>query len=187
MLSIAKEVLLDVDIQRQLTSLRINEWLQKELFHFRWWFLLIIFCLFLFIWWKLLDKSKLFEISLYTVLITIIILVLDEIGEELTLWDYPTNIIPIFPPMSAIDLSCLPIVYSLIYQYFKTWKSFITATIIMSLTSCFILEPFFVWTGVYQVIKWKFYYGFPIYAVMAIGSKALINKIYAIKEKNKCK
>jgi hypothetical protein len=172
-----------VDIQWQLTCTRFDEWINNDLFHYRWWVLLALFILCEYLWWKTVDKSRLNEIILYAAFVTIMILALDELGTELTLWYYPINIFPLFPPIAAIDLSCLPLVYSLIYQYFRTWKSFIIASIIMSIISCFVLEPIFVWSGIYKMITWKSYYGLPIYFSIALCAKCAVVKIYSIESK----
>ena len=177
----------DVELQKLLTSHRITYWLQEDVFHFRWWFLLGFFVLSIFAWCKLVDKKRLPEIILYAGLTTIITLILDECGEELILWDYPIDIIPVFPPFTAVDLASLPIIYSLIYQYFKTWKTFLKATIAMATVFCFVLEPALVWGGFYQILKWKYYYGFPIYITLALFVRWMVIKIYAIAENAKTK
>jgi hypothetical protein len=174
-----------IEVQKQLTSARLDEWMHNEVFHLRWWFLLVLFIVSIYLWVKIADKSRLYEIILYMALITISVLVLDELGEELTLWDYPYDLLPLFPPLFSVDLASLPIVYSLVYQYFRTWRSFIIASIVMAAIFCFILETLLVLTGVYQMLKWKSYYGFPIYIFMAIGAKALVNIIYSIHTKAK--
>lgn len=175
----------DVKIQKQLTSMRVNQWLREDLGHFKWFLLLAIFAVSVYIWWKLVDKKRLPEICLYGAFITIITLVLDEYGEELSLWDYPTDVLPIFPPLTAIDLASLPMIYSLIYQYFRSWKSFIWATLVMAAIFCFVFEPILVWGKFYQTLKWKYYFGFPIYTAMAIGVRLLVIRILAIVEKSR--
>lgn len=174
-----------IELQRLLTQLRISEWLESDLFHFRWFFLIGVFVFSALVWCKLVDKSRLPEIALHAGITAAITLILDEIGEELTLWEYPADIIAIFPPLSAVDLASLPMIYSLIYQYCATWKSFLQTTLIMSIIFCFILEPLLVWSGFYQLLKWRYYYGFPIYMLMAVSIKWLVMKIYAVAEKNK--
>jgi hypothetical protein len=173
-----------VELQKLLTCLRIDEWLQEDVFHFRWFFLIGVFTFSLFTWCKLVDKSRLPEIILHAGLTIIITLVLDEMGEELTLWDYPADIIAIFPPLSAVDLASLPMIYSLIYQYCKTWKSFLWATLVMSAVFCFVFEPLLAWSNFYDLLNWKYYYGFPIYIIMAVFLRWLVIKIYAIAEKS---
>jgi hypothetical protein len=158
--------------------------MSTDLFRIRWWFLLIIFIASIYFWWKKIDKSRLNEIMLFTALAAIMILILDELGEELTLWDYPIDIFPLFPPIAAIDLACLPMLYSLIFQYFRSWKSYIIVSVIMSAISCFVLEPLFVLTGIYQMITWESYYGFPFYVLIGVVSKLIVKRIYFISSRN---
>jgi hypothetical protein len=171
------------DLQWNLTTTRFEEWTRNDVFRFKWWALLAVFILSILVWWKMVDKSRLTELVLYAGIVTIIILALDELGEELTLWDYPVEIFPLFPPIASIDLASLPLVYSLMYQYFKTWKSYTIASIIMSILSCFVLEPLFVLSGIYQMITWKSYYGLPLYFAIAICAKAALVKILSIDSK----
>jgi hypothetical protein len=184
MQSIPQDLLKDAAVQWELTSIRFEEWIKNEVFQFKWWLLLVIFLLSVFAWWKTVDKSRLNELIVYAAIVSIMILVLDELGEELTLWDYPIAIVPLFPPIAAIDLASLPFVYSLIYQHFKKWKSFTIASIVMSVVSCFVLEPLFVLSGIYQMITWKSYYGLPLYFAIAMLAKAALTKIYSIEAKH---
>jgi hypothetical protein len=173
-------ILSDTKVQWQLTCTRFEEWIKGDLFGLNWWILLGLFLTCMLVWWKTVEKSKLREMVLYTAIIIIFIIALDELGEELTLWDYSDDLFPLFPPITAIDLSSMPLIYSLIYQHFRTWKRFILASLAMSLIFCFIGEPIFVWSGVYQMLKWKSYYGLPIYFSMALISKLIVNKIYSM-------
>jgi hypothetical protein len=52
---------------------------------------------------------------------------------------------------------------------------------------CFVFEPILVWGGFYEIIKWKYYYGFPIYIMMAIFIRWTVIKIYTIAENAKAK
>ncbi len=175
----------DVPIQQLLTSIRIDEWLREDVFQAKWWFLVGFFIFAALVWYKLVDKKRLPEIALvagFTILAT---LILDEAGEELTLWDYPTDVFPIFPPLTDVNLASLPIIYSLIYQYFKTWKSFFTAAVIMAAVFAFVLEPLLVWGDIYQLLKWKHYYGFPLYVALALTIRWIVVHIYAAADKAK--
>ena len=175
------------ELQQQLTKARFEEWTQNDVFDFKWWLLIVLYIFCTYIWWRTVDKKRLKEIVLYSAIIVLIILTLDELGEELTLWDYPVDVYPLFPPISAIDFSCLPLVYSLVYQHFRTWKSFTIVSLVMSVIFCFVCEPIFVYSGIYQPLTWKYYYGLPIYFAMAICTKATVITIYKIADKNKRK
>ena len=112
---------------------------------------------------------------------------INEYGEELTLWDYPTDVIPIFPPLSSINLISLPLIYSIVFQYFKTRRSFIWAALTVTALICFIIEPILAGVDFYQLLQWKYIFSFPIYAAAAVGIRETILKITAIDEKNKNK
>ena len=173
----------DVEIQKQLTNIHIKEWMQNDLFHFGWWLLICLIILSFIVWWIMLDKSRIHEICLFVVLAAIICMGINEWGTELTLWDYPIDIIPIFPPLSSINLIILPLFYSIIYQFFKTKRSFLWATVFGTAVICFVIEPILSLLGLFQLLNWQYFYGFPIYAAMAICIRAAVNKILVITEK----
>ncbi len=174
----------DIGIQQKLTSMHVEEWLNEDVLRIRWWLLLVMLAVFAYAWWKLADKSLLPEVVLYAALTTIFVMAIVEYGEELTLWDYPVDILPIFPPLSSVNLISLPLIYSLVYQYFKTWKSFLTAALISTAIICFIIEPLLAWGEFYQLLKWKYYYSYPLYLATAISVRALISKINSITARN---
>lgn len=173
----------DVQLQWQLTSVRIEEWLSHDVFHFKWWFLLAFFVASIIVWWIVVDKARLLEICLFGALVVIFVLALDEIGEELCMWVYPVDLIPIFPPLTSVDLATLPIIYALIYQRFGTWKSYLAASTVMAAVFCFVLEPLIEWSGFYQTLTWKYYYGFPIYIVIGLGIRLAVQKTFSYPEK----
>lgn len=171
--------------QWTLTRTRFNEWLHGELFTIRWFLMLALFLITAYLWWKKVDKSRLNEMMLYTSIVILFIIVLDELGDELTLWYYTVDLFFLFPPITAINITCMPLVYMLVYQHFKTWKSFFIATIVMSTVFCFVFEPIFVWAGIYKMLNWKSYYGFPIYIAVAIMPKCIVSLIFPVQHKKK--
>ncbi|MDF2876036.1 MAG: hypothetical protein K0R22_2719 [Sporomusa sp.] len=174
---------IEMEIQKLLTAVHLNKWLREDLFHFNWWFLLGLSILSIVVWWKLLDKTRLPEILLYAVLTTLVTMGIDECGIELTLWFYPIYLLPIFPVLTAINLLILPVVFSLAYQHFNTWKSFILASITIAGLLSFAVEPALVWANFYQLLKWQYYYSFLIYVAVSLIIRWLIVKLFAIAEK----
>lgn len=168
----------DVLEQWKLTAERFREWVQEDLFSFNWWVMLVLFLLCAYLWWKASDKRRLPEFILFTAAAMIMILVLDQLGEDLTLWYYTTDIFPLFPPMSSIDFSCLPLLYMLMYKYARTWKAFLITAAIMSALFCFAFEPVFVWAGMYKMLTWQSWWGLPLYFLIAVAAKALTNRVY---------
>jgi hypothetical protein len=139
--------------------------------------LLSLFILPWFVWWILVDKSRIKQIWLFGALISILIIYLDDIGSELNLWNYPIKLINIVPRLNPIDISVLPIMHMLTYQYFSKWKPFIIANIIVSFFNSYIAEPFFVKINIYELTNWKYSYSVPIYILKGIVIKSLLEKV----------
>ncbi|MFZ5973862.1 MAG: CBO0543 family protein [Bacillota bacterium] len=181
----ATDIPKSVEIQKHLTSVHIDTWLKEDVFQIRWWILIFLVIASLIIWLILLDKSKRKGVCLFAALAFIIVLAINEYGEELALWDYPTDIIPIFPPLTSINLLILPLIYSLAYQYFETKKRFIWAALIMTTVVCFVIEPLLSWGGIYQLLHWQYFYSFPLFFFMALLVRYLTIKIDRITEKSR--
>lgn len=169
----------DVDIQKQLTEMHIKEWVQNDAFRVRWWILIAAIAVIWIIWWIALDKSRFMEISLFVVLSTILFMGVHEYGEELTLWEYPTDIIPVFPPLSSINLACYPMIYSLVYQHFSQKRNFLFADLIVSAVICFIFEPLLSWAKFYYLLHWNYIFNFLIYTIIALFVKIVVVRICA--------
>lgn len=174
--------------QWDLTRARYETWVHTELFTLRWWLLLALLAVTAWIWWIKADKKRLTELSLYTSIIIIFIIVLDELGDELSLWYYPVDLLFIFPPTTAINVSSMPLIYMLIYQRFKAWPGFVAVTAVMALVFCFVFEPIAIWAGIYQPLTWKSYYGFPIYMAIALLAKLAVGFVLSLpgRMKQRC-
>ncbi|OIJ22432.1 hypothetical protein BKP45_07300 [Anaerobacillus alkalidiazotrophicus] len=170
-----------VNLREILKETNVQYWLNENLFTFPWWFLLITMILFWVIWWIIVDKSKLMEILLYGIMATVIVILLDVIGVSLMLWGYPNMLTPLIPPIFAIDVGHLPVLYMALYQYFPSWKSFLAAMIIAAFVFAFIFEPFTVWLGIYELNNWKYIYSFPIYILIGVFLKWLLIKVKCLE------
>jgi hypothetical protein len=165
---------------RQLTQARIENWLGQHVGTWRWWTLGGLLIIPWFIWYKLADKKKLPELALFGLIVMVFTITLDEIGFVLSLWSYPVEVIPILPRLTSIDYTMLPIIFMLVYQHFPTWKSFFWALVALSTTFSFVAEPIVVYLGFYILIKWFYWYSFPIYIVMGLLSRWITRKIFDI-------
>ncbi|MBP2643517.1 MAG: hypothetical protein H6Q67_1404 [Firmicutes bacterium] len=58
---------------------------------------------------------------------------LDAIGVEMDAWEYKYDLVPLLDVFIAYDISVLPVSYMLIYQHFRTWRSFAIAHVILVL------------------------------------------------------
>ncbi len=172
-----------VTIQKQLTDAHIKEWLSDDVFQFKWWLLILLIFLIMIVWLVMLDKSRLPEILLFTVLTAVLFMGINEYGEELVLWDYPVDFIPLFPPLSSINLISLPLIYSQIYQRFKK-KQFIYAILITTAIVCFVIEPLLSLIGLYRLIHWTYFFSYPVYVLAILLSRGATNRILKVTKSN---
>lgn len=173
----------EVELQQMLTTAHVAKWMQ-DIVHMNWWILCSLSVLFTVLWWKLLNKARLPEVLLYTVLTLIIMMGLDECGDELTLWVYPVYLFPVFPVLSASNLLFVTFSLSLTYQYFPTWKSFGIALIGVAGFLSFILEPAFAEIDLYRLLNWSYGYNFLLYIVVALLVRGIVLFLFSVAEKH---
>ncbi|MFZ3579697.1 CBO0543 family protein [Virgibacillus sp. DJP39] len=162
---------------KQLTEMRFENFIHQDLLSPQWWLLLGLFVLPWILWWFLVDKSRIKQIWLFGLLLSILITILDDIGVQMSLWSYPYQLVNFIPRLNPIDISVLPVLHMLIYQYFTKWKTFVIANIITALLYAYIAEPIFVKINIYQLTNWKYSYSVPIYISKAIIIKFFLERV----------
>jgi hypothetical protein len=143
----------------------------------QWWLLVAFTIVPWIIWVKVVDKKRKLELVVVGLFIVIATKLLDLVGYNLNFWDYPIQIIPLVPEAFAFDLSMIPVAYMLLYQYFKTWKSYCIGLLCMSVVYAFIGEPFCNWLMVVMYVKWKYIYSFVYYIVIGITVRAIVDHL----------
>lgn len=178
-LTMIEQIIQTKQVYKQLS---IEHWVKYEVFTWQWW--IGIACVFipLFLWWKLVDRQRILEVSVFGLLINVSASFLDVLGSESLLWNYMIRILPQIPLLFPVDFILLPILYMLIYQRYKAWKQFLFASTIVALVLSFVVEPLAVYIKQYQLISWQFIYSFPIYLVISVFSKFITNKMLSRQE-----
>lgn len=171
-----------IKLKEIIYQMRIEDWVNNNVFTLRWWVLLFSLVVPWFVWYHLADKRRLKEMLLYIALTAGIAALLDELGSKLGMWVYPVKLMPMLPRLITANYSMVPIIYVLIYQYFPKWKSFIIANMILTLVFSFVLEPILVWLKLYYLITWKYSYSVPIYFFTAIFLKWFVGKVLLLQE-----
>jgi len=166
-----------IEMERAFTKARIEDWIHYDLFSYQWWMLVAVLIIPWFIWWKYVDKKRLLEISLYGAFVLLVVSYLDGILTELIFWAYKYKLVPIWPRLIAADFTALPVIYMMVYQYFREWKSFLIVTTIIAGAFAFIGEPFLQWVGIYKHFSWKHIYSFPIYIAIPAFLKWVVDKM----------
>src|SRR5699024_838003 len=131
------------DIARQSRELRIRYWLDEAIFSTGWWVLLITMIIMLIVWIIIVDKKRIMEIIAFGSMVVIIGMLGDILGISLLLWEYPISLLHT-PELIEVHNVLMPIFYMIIYQYFRTWKSFLIAAAVNALVFGLIFEPILV-------------------------------------------
>lgn len=171
------------EVHQKLAEMRYDYWLNHNLFSLQWWLLLVVFIVPWIIWWKFVDKERIFQILLFGTLLMTLVIIMDDIGLELHLWSYPYKLFFAISRLTTIDQGVLIVAHMFLYQYFAKWKSFVIANVVMALIFTFILEPLTVWIGIYKLENWHHIYSLPIYILKAIFIKWIVDEVIQ-KKKN---
>jgi hypothetical protein len=169
-----------LELQEKMTRVDIESWLDHDFLSTEWWLQLVMFILPWFVFWRFAKREKLPELALYGSWVLVLAESLDHVGYELGFWFYPAELAPLFPRFEEVNLSALPVIYMLIYQYFPTWKGFTAAITVMALIFTLAAEPALIALGLYTPLHWKPYYGLPIYIAIGLMLKWLVDKVFAL-------
>lgn len=164
-----------LELANQYRLSRLGYWSHEVLFSFQWWVLLIVTIGLITAWIILLDRKRLFEIVTYGFMVAMVANTGDSFGLSFSLWGYPYSLFHT-PEIIEIHDIMMPIIYMIIYQYCRTWKSFLIANAINSFAFALILEPLLVWLGIYELYQWSYVYSIIPYFIIAAGLKWLVEK-----------
>lgn len=164
-----------IEIVQQYKYIRMEYWLNENLFSFGWWVLLVTTIGLFIVWVIILDKKRIFEIITYGLMVAIIAMTLDMLGISLLLWNYPNSLTPSHS-VTEIHIVQMPVIYMIVYQYFNKWKTFLIVAAISAFIFALILEPLLEWLQIYKLYQWKFIYSLVPYFVIAVVLKWIINK-----------
>ncbi|XQY91192.1 CBO0543 family protein [Metabacillus sp. HB246100] len=129
-------------------------WYYDDLFALTWWVLFFATIVPYFIWWRIVDRKRLMEMTSFGLFSATLASFLDVIGVTIGLWGYPDKLIPVLPPLLPADLVIIPVSSMLIYQYTTKWSSYILFYLLFSLLLAFIVEPIFSYYDMYIAHKW---------------------------------
>lgn len=168
-----------VEMTRRLTQAQIEFWRQETVFSWPWWLLAAMLILPWFAWYGLADKRRLVSLGIFLLVFMVLAITLDEAITSLSLRFYPHKLVPLLTRLTSTDYSVAPIMFTLAYQWFTSWRSFFRAAAVAAALISFVGEPVFKWLGFYVLIKWQYYYGFPVLLGMGLAAKWLTDRITA--------
>jgi hypothetical protein len=156
----------------------IEYWMAHCYLSPRWWFLVGLFILSWFIFFRLTRKEEMPRLFFLGLIWIIVAANLDGLGFELGLWGYPSQLIPILPKAYVFDYALIPVTYMLLYKYFPKGKSFLYANIVLAACASFIAEPVFQWLHIYKVYHWERWWSFIIYIILSYLIRWLVEVVF---------
>jgi hypothetical protein len=150
-------------VESELVQLNYEHWVNHELFTWQWWLLVVLSVVPWLLWWRVVDKRRIIEILAVGLFIATIASLQDVYGWNRGMWRYQIQLLPMCIPLLPFDLSVLPVVYMVIYQFFRSWKVFIGVNLVVAFGFACIAEPLLEWMKIYDSVKWRHIYSVPIY------------------------
>jgi magnesium-transporting ATPase (P-type) len=140
-------------------------WSTQMVFTWHWWFDVALAVLPWLLWFIVRDRKKqhsLFYAGLFTMLIASL---LDMTGVSQGAWNYNTLLLPYFPEFLPWDLTVMPVTAMLFYQFFPRISPWLKG-VVFGIVAAYVVEPFFIWLGIYEPNSWEHHYSLPIYFVI---------------------
>lgn len=173
------------EIEKQYEHLRqlwSDYWIQEVVFTYQWWIIVLMLIIPFFIWWRLVDKTRIIEISIVGLMSSIIAFILDQIGSSLGFWTYPYTLTHLERDMWAVaDFSILPFFYMMIYQWFPKWKTYLIGIVLFAVFSAFVGETIFQWLGIYVMLNWEHIYSVIGYILLGLFVKFVVERLKTLE------
>jgi len=166
-----------IELYKKVSALQIEAYWETIIFSYQWWILVLGSIILWGVWIRLVDRRHLHIIILVGFMTSMLAILLDDFGLSLVLWIYPYMLTPLTGRLNVVDLAIIPVVYMLLYQYAKRWKTYLINLFLLCLFAGFVAEPVFEKLNLYITLKWEHWYSIPIYFMIGIFVKVSADKL----------
>ncbi|MGF7036426.1 hypothetical protein J2T17_007489 [Paenibacillus mucilaginosus] len=163
------------EIQLQDTQFELERWVSSAVFTWQWWFMLALLIIPWVILVKVMDRERAHSIWCFGLMVLIITSFVDDLGAEVGIWVYPIKLAPYSLIGFPFDFSIVPVTQMILFQCFKTGRSFSAALWLQSVIFAFIGEPFSIWSGIVAYYGWTYAYSFVFYMVTGTLARAFVH------------
>ncbi|MDZ5472387.1 CBO0543 family protein [Bacillus sp. 31A1R] len=140
---------------------RIDIWKEYVLFSELWWLGVALSIIPWIIWFLIRKKDSADRLMYAALFVMVISLCLDVLGDQLGIWSYRYNVIPVLPTYLPWDITLMPVTVIVILQFKPEGNPFVKA-LIFAIISSYLAEPFFNKLQIYNLKHWKYTYSLPI-------------------------
>ncbi|RXT00978.1 CBO0543 family protein [Ammoniphilus sp. CFH 90114] len=143
-----------LDAREKLSEITYTFWLEHDLFTWRWWFLLAMLIIPWLIWWRFWDKARFKTIAIAGLIAMTLAVFFDDLGVNTMSWSYPYQLVRVAGRLNVIDVTVIPIMFMILYQYFSKWKGYFIALLVAGAFGGYVGEPFLKWLDLYHKLDW---------------------------------
>lgn len=144
-------------------------WMRKMVFSWHWWLIVALSVLPWILWLIVRDRKNTHNLLYAGLFIMLPATFLCILGVSQGWWMYNSWVFPDLSQYFPWDLSVMPVTAMIFYQFYPRVKPWIKGTI-FAVAGAYVVEPIFIWLGIYKPTGWKLHYGLPIYfAIYMIG------------------
>jgi hypothetical protein len=149
----------------KLIQQKVEIWQVHVVFSPLWWMGVGLSIIPWIIWYVYHKKDSTDRLLYSGYAVMIMALVLDVLGDQLALWHYRYNVLPILPTYLPWDLTLMPVTIMFLLQIKPNSNPLIKA-ILFALITSYLAEPFFEWLEVYQPVHWRYTYSIPFQIII---------------------
>ncbi|WML50080.1 CBO0543 family protein [Neobacillus sp. PS3-34] len=174
-----------LEAERAMHELINTYWYQTSFLTPKWWFLVILSIVPAIIWWFVVDKKRITEVTAFGLFYGVAATILDSIGSNMMLWTYRIRLTPFMDPQFyPYDVGIVIIPFMLVFQRWgKNFKKFALYSLLLSFMLAFVAEPVMEWLKIYKQIIWRNIYSFPIYWLLSLICWGIIRHFKSLEQR----
>lgn len=150
-------------------------WLEHMVFTWHWWLDAALAVLPWVVWLIVRDRKRqhsLFYAGLFSMFVATMLCMA---GVSQGGWNYNTLLLPYFPEYLPWDITVMPVGTMFFLQYFPKVKPWLKGAV-FGVVAAYVIEPIFIWLGMYEPSSWEHHYSLPIYFVIYMISNWLYTR-----------
>lgn len=161
----------------EIISTWLNYWYKYSYLNtWQFWIILALFIVPLIALYFLIDRKKALLIGFYGYNVHVWFTYIDTYGGATNLWFYPYKIIPFFTTSFSLDVSLVPVLFMLVYQWtINHNKNYYLYIFLLVVFMAFVFKRVMVDLGLFQLTHSNYFILFLGYFVIALISKLITN------------
>ncbi|MEA5016328.1 MAG: CBO0543 family protein [Candidatus Limiplasma sp.] len=140
-------------------------WMEEMVFTWHWWLDVALSVLPWILWFIVRDRKNTHNLLYAGFFSMLTATLLDIMGISQGVWNYNTWLLPYLPEYLPWDLTVMPVTAMLFYQFYPKVSPWIKG-VVFGAVAAYVVEPIFIWVGVYEPSGWEHHYSLPIYFVI---------------------